>query len=761
MSRELVTTTEITDAQNYPILLGSRPTPARSGMAPCGLTYQHQAIWSDIPTIIESASQSPVLSIDFETRGGDYSSGVEVIGLGLAWDSGSVYLDWSTLYMSSRTPIIEMLRQHRGLIAHNVYFDGGVAIACLGFDVEWHACTYALYSMLSNEGWPGQSHGLKSAMVDILQWENSNEEELDRWLVLNGYYRRNKLKDNSPESLEVRMLAGTLKPDKGEMWRAPASILGKYCALDAEACYLLYTEHLKPLLDSFPDFSEFFHTCLMHHIHIHIHQKMVGLPMDREKLFLRREALLIEIENKLAEFRKHPDVRDHIAEIERGLLADLQAREPERYLKQKEPAREPPQYKKDGSLSKNWLRWKETSQKNSIPIVSKNWLNWQGKYKAALNGDPEYQFNVNSGQQLATLLYDHLGFEVRITTDSGLPATGIKALKHMGPVGTLLIEYNWLVKELSFIEDYIERTETRLTIHPGFRIPGTKTGRLSSKGPNLQQVPKTKRMMELFTARPGRVWVDLDFSALEPVVATEFSEDPNMAAIYGDGRPPNDIYLFVGAHIPGMRDKILATGYHPFNPTRETLARAKKECKHERSICKTVTLACQYGAGVNKVMQTLENDDIFLPRSDVEKIHSGYWSLFAKVKQLSYDLQRQWQFNGGWIPNGLVGRPMCIPEDSKHDALNRFIQSTGHDILIKYVYILCGELSRQGIDWSPVVMDFHDATTVEVPEADAELTVDIFKWAMDELNRQIGGTITLRGVPVIGRTLADVKEPEE
>ena len=358
------------------------------------------------------------------------------------------------------------------------------------------------------------------------------------------------------------------------------------------------------------------------------------------------------------------------------------------------------------------------------------------------------------------MFYDKLKVPAEIFTEGGEPAVSIKAMKKMGDLGAILVERADRTKALSYVDAYMELSEATGSMHPSFRCPGTVTGRLSGKDPNLQQMPKTKAMMDQFHARPGHVWVDLDFSALEPVVLTEFSQDENMMLIYGDGRPSNDIYLFVGAHIPGMGDKIRGVGYDPRNPTKEGLGRAKKECKHERSICKTVVLACQYGAGAKKVHQTLEEQNIFLDYWEVEKVHSGYWDLFAQVKDFERSLYFEWKRNKGYITNGL-GRPMAIPERYQKDILNRFVQSTGHDILTMYIRILCDRVAAAGIPYKPIVIDFHDATTIEVPEEHGERTLQIFNEAMAELNNKLQGTIKLKGVPVIGRTLAEVKEPEE
>jgi hypothetical protein len=499
----------------------------------------------------------------------------------------------------------------------------------------------------------------------------------------------------------------------------------------------------------------------MKHVELHIDQKLSGISVDVEGLHNRRDWLLEGLTDYRHRILEHADIAPHIDSIEEELCKALLEKEPEKFLKKKERPPEPAQYTKAGKVSKTWENWVRNASKYTADVVSKNWLNWRDKYQAAMNGDdPDYRFNLQSGHHLAKLYYEKLGYPVRVLTEAGQPGTGIKALKHFGESGNLLIERSYIEKELGYIEDYIERTLEKDTIHPSFRMPGTKTGRLSSNQPNLQQLPKSKAVMSLWRARPGNVFVDIDFAALESMVAAEMSGDPNLFELYGDGKPENDIHLFVAAQTPGLREAILATGYTPVNPAPGTVSKAKKECKKQRNITKTVVYACQFGAGVDKVLSTLENDDVFLSREEVEVIHGGYWKTFSRLKEYRWELEREWRKNRGYILNGM-GRPMCVTEDYKHDLLNRCIQSTGHDILVRYVGIHTQLLTNMGIPWIPVILDLHDASTVEVPEECGALAAQAFLLALDALNQELGCTIKLKGVPTIGKTLADVKEPEE
>lgn len=649
--------------------------------------------------------------------------------MGLAWDEGSCYFNWTDLNDAERNYLGSNIFRHKGLIAHNVYFDGGVVKKLWGEHATWHMCTYSLYSYLANEGFAGRYWGLKTAQTELLLWPSSNEGELDKWLVLNGYYIGNRRLDSSIEYLTAEYEKGGLRADKGEMWRAPSDILGKYCILDAESTYLLFDRILSPSLGQFSGLQDFLSDHWMGLIRILIDQKIQGIEMDRPGLIARKNHNLALVAKLEHDFLEHEEVAPHIYDMEQVTIQNEVL------------VKEPPRLKKNGEVSKNWLKWDQRLQSAKDGLI------------------PEYRFNINSGMQLRELLYERMGFKKEIYTEKGEASTAFKALLKLGGIGIILTQRAELVKELSYIDKYLELTVDRSTIHPSFRTPGTTTGRLSSKEPNLQQVPKTKAMMQLFKARPGHVWVDLDFSALEPVVATEYSQDQNMMQIYGNGVPSNDIYCFVMANIPGMGDRARAMGYDPYNPTPESLKRVKTEMKKERSICKTVVLACQYGAGVKKVLQTLEEQEIDISYEEVEKIHTGYWSLFAGVKDFSRALYFEKKRNKGYILNG-VGRPMAIPNDFEKDILNRFIQSTGHDVLVTYITILTNRLNELQIPWTPIVIDFHDATTVEVPEEWGQKVVDIFNESMFKLNELLGGIIKLKGIPVIGRNLAEVKEPE-
>lgn len=493
-----------------------------------------------------SALRSKYIAIDFETKGNDYSlpfDQAHIVGVGLAWEEGSCYFDIFNLSEKEYELFTSLLQTHKGLLAHNVYFDGGWIRRDFGFHPDWAACTYALYMQLASEGFEGQRWGLKDAMVDLLGWEKSNEGELDEWLIANDYKTKNG------------------KPLKGEMWRAPPSILGKYCVLDAEATYLLFTEVLKLASHSFPQMMEYHQKDFLSHVKVHIDQKIYGILTDRNHWERYAEELSAAIAGSEANFRNHTKVAPLIAEWEEAKLNEFLATEPDRYKKVKE-RKEPEQFTKSGATSKNWIKWSQLSK--LPPPISKNWESWEAKRKKILAGElPEYQFNIQSGDHLRWLLYTKLGNKVNLTTETGLPAIGEDALQGMGEIGNLLIQRSLKVKELSYLSDYLSKTKNRDTIHPSFKMPGTVTGRLAGKEPNLQQVPKTRGVLSGFISRPGHSFVDCDVNALEMVVTAELSQDKNLLSLYGpDATWPtvSTKDLISMLELQGIRYRVLENG---------------------------------------------------------------------------------------------------------------------------------------------------------------------------------------------------------
>lgn len=329
-----------------------------------------------------------LLAIDTETRGFDpIDPDFTVVIIGLASDKGC--LSFSTLDMtdSEKQELYTLLSQYQ-LIAHNATFD----IAALrsfypAVELTWKYCTYGLYKQIATEGYPSQKWDLKSAQLDLLGWEEANTADLYDWLLANGYH----VKSNKAT------------PDKAQMWRAPASILGKYCALDAEACWQLYKlfERQVLILPEFKELKYYHESLFMPNVMLVVEQQFRKLRVDTMKLELYRQELKDKIETYKAKFITLPQIRHHVEYYTRRLF--------EAYL-QETP---------NGTLT----------QSNS-----------------------RFRFNINSKQQLEWLFYDCLGYKPVKQTATGRRSMDKKSLPFLGEPGQILIKYNALVKELGYVE---------------------------------------------------------------------------------------------------------------------------------------------------------------------------------------------------------------------------------------------------------------------------------------------------------------------
>lgn len=715
----------------------------------------------------EAMPEGDIIAVDIETKGIQAASPeTKIVGIGLASSLTSVYFDLETNGDEVNQFLAEFLLSGRNpLVGHNVFFDGTFLQRDLGKWLPgWKWDTFGLFKQLANEGWIGQKWGLKDAQVDLLGWDSRGDDELSEWLVRHGYVKNLEVYQHwLPEArVEAYRVTGNVKPDKGMMWKAPAEVLGYYCALDAFSTRALLTEVFFTALNELPQTAqetfEHYHGLFMTEVQLLALQQLRGIQIDLHQLASLENSLKIAIHTTTEDFFKLPDMVDALVAFNSAEIQKVLDREPARYKKLPVLGQEPQKFKKDGvMISGAWLRWDEKRQKIQAlgeGELSLNWVKWKEKHNEAL---ATQHFNLNSGPQRQWLFYHKLGFPVKVQTKSGQPATDKKALPGFGEPGKLLLKLDKQVKLLEFCEGLEERIIND-TLHPQFTVPQTLTCRLGGSGGfNLQNIPKSAAFTKCFRARPGHAWVDLDFASLEQVVMAELSQDPTLLTLYGEGAKENDVYLYNGSNLPIIGPRILATGYNPQNPTKEQVEKAKKEAKKERSIAKTITLASAYGAGAGKIRATLTLEGVQISYKEAEEMVQGYRNLYKGVERYKHFLEEEWERRGGWVYNG-VGRPVCCYVDKLKDIVNRVVQSTGHDILMLFIDKLNWCVSQTaGLDAWPVFLDSHDATTWECKEEQAEDLKKCFDIALELTNAWLGGTIKLKGDAAICYNLAEAK----
>lgn len=181
------------------------------------------------------------------------------------------------------------------------------------------------------------------------------------------------------------------------------------------------------------------------------------------------------------------------------------------------------------------------------------------KKKQIKLGDEPQVFNPNSDPQMRELLFNFLGLPIINLTDSKQASTDgetIEALlnRTTDPVIKDLLEafqLHAIVTTLTTnfmpaILNAVEGPDGWHYLFGNFNLGGTLSGRLSSSGPNLQNLPSTgkghkiklkyaKLIKSCFQAPPGWLFVGIDFSSLEDRISALTTKDPNKLKVYTDG----------------------------------------------------------------------------------------------------------------------------------------------------------------------------------------------------------------------------------
>lgn len=164
---------------------------------------------------------------------------------------------------------------------------------------------------------------------------------------------------------------------------------------------------------------------------------------------------------------------------------------------------------------------------------------WEPKNNVNAKGKPE-PFNWGSTQQLGQLLYRTLKLPVIEKTPTGNPSCSESVIKRLNhPCTEALLKFREAKQQLSFFIDgwkpYLHKRFDGYYLHPSFKLHGTVTGRLSCENPNLQQVPRDKRIRSLISAPAGWTLIECDLSQIELRIAAELANERAMIYAFLNG----------------------------------------------------------------------------------------------------------------------------------------------------------------------------------------------------------------------------------
>lgn len=329
-------------------------------------------------------------------------------------------------------------------------------------------------------------------------------------------------------------------------------------------------------------------------------------------------------------------------------------------------------------------------------------------------------FNFGSVKQLIDLLYlsEHgFKFPVIDKTEKGSPATGedaVKKIEEFDKTGFIkdLLEYRSLTHAYSsFIKGYRDLIQEDEKIHGSFNIHSTVTGRLSSKEPNLQQIPKKEVNPDIkpqFTAPKGQLYLIHDFSQAELRVLAYMAKDKNMIQWFNEGK---DI------HVSSACIKYQAD----YNEALEILSDERHpnyvEWKNRRKNAKITNFGAVYGVTAFKLKEQLSTKDNQVTEEEAQEFLDNFFVTFPGVKRFM-DRQIKKMEKNGWVES-LYGRKRRCPDiyseqyfkylEATRQSYNAPVQATASDYTLMGSIILYWLVKTGQLPYIREVSTVHDS----------------------------------------------------
>jgi DNA polymerase-1 len=318
-----------------------------------------------------------------------------------------------------------------------------------------------------------------------------------------------------------------------------------------------------------------------------------------------------------------------------------------------------------------------------------------------------HQFNINSHQQLAKVLFEEIRLPCSRKTKSGYStdASVLEGLKGLHPIIELILEYRQRSKLKSTYVDALPSLINHRTgrVHTTFNQAGTATGRLSSSEPNLQNIPVRgevgRKIRQAIIAPPGSYLLSADYSQIDLRVLAHLCQDSGLIAAFANDE---DIHATTAS-------KLFSIPVSQVSPEM-------------RRVAKTVNFGVIYGMSDYGLEQATE-----LNREEASQFITLYFEKYPRVKEYIEATKEQTR-RLGYVQT-VMGRRRFIPEinspnrqvrqSAERMAINAPVQGTSADIIKVAMINIHQEMRRRGLK-SKMLLQIHDELIFELPEEETE-----------------------------------------
>ena len=327
------------------------------------------------------------------------------------------------------------------------------------------------------------------------------------------------------------------------------------------------------------------------------------------------------------------------------------------------------------------------------------------------------EFNIASTKQLGEVLFEDLGLPAKKKTKSGYSTNAdvLESLMDKHPIVPLIVEYRTLTKlNSTYVDGLLKLIHPDGRVHSVFKQTETRTGRISSTEPNMQNIPVRKEigrnMRKFFVAEDGYTLLDADYSQIELRVLASVCGDKNMQEAFSEGR---DIHTSTAAQVFDIPEDFVTP--------------------EMRSAAKAVNFGIIYGIGAFSLSK-----DIGVTVAEAKRYIKNYLDNFPKVSEFM-DKTVDYGIKNGYVTT-LFGRRRYIPELSasnkvlqafgKRAAMNAPIQGAAADIIKIAMVRVYKKLREEDLD-ARLILQVHDELIIEAAEKDKDRAEKILKDEME------------------------------
>ena len=350
------------------------------------------------------------------------------------------------------------------------------------------------------------------------------------------------------------------------------------------------------------------------------------------------------------------------------------------------------------------------------------------------------EFNINSPKQLGVALFEDLALPCKKKTKSGYSTSAdvLESLKNQHPVVSMVLQYRTLSKlNSTYCEGLLKVIGDDGRIHSSFNQTETRTGRISSTEPNLQNIPVRtelgREMRKFFTAREGWVLVDADYSQIELRVLADISGDKNMIDAFKNNQ---DIHAITASQVFNM----------PLDYVTGEM----------RSRAKAVNFGIVYGIGAYSLAK-----DIGVTNKEAKNYIESYLKHYSGIDKYMHDVVEKAK-DTGYVET-VFGRRRYLPELSASNGMTRAfgervarnapIQGTAADIIKIAMIKVDKRLTEENLE-ARLVLQVHDELIVECPSHESMRVAMILQ---EEMEKAVSLSVPLVADSAVGKTWYDAK----